>query len=606
MLVQLKTLIATKFKAAKEKGDANRVSLLRKFLQRFLLISKRNFDGMADFLSGEHAVILAMHLKVITIAEAMNCFQRGYSTPKEAQNFYANVLGDSLLAMVKEEMELVNDELFSSEIATTAIKDLQGLRPGSAAHAMLLILAKHCNPGYCHDEPKVQEIWANLGTIYLSGYLASLMNTTSEYDEFMKLMVGLQEVGQSVVYAAGFSSKDDHRHALLINIKRNALDYEVRVYNTGSGKVADDPIEAVRGYRPAEAILPIRTETYQPSSELRHMSPADLKKAHYFRIKDDLNMTEEQAIELLYPTGRKADHQAWREEPWAYTQEQKAGTCSASAIFAWLRSLGLVGLQTELTIKKKVIASLWDLPKDSFGGLFEQHPGLREALVVNSINELIIYYLYLLNWNAKPVVNALFANSITDLVTPFKNQPVILDGFADPLRKLAKLTQNALPDWFPKEEPLRKRAILSETIAQLIGLECLTGKRRSERSCSLALVEGFKVLKRSPSSALLSALALSVIRLNQDPSFLSPAAATLLYSQLVQVIGFDALLRLQKEIKIVKELGEALLEKAHKFVPSRISEKKCEDLKFEFRDLNLEATCLQRMHWNFILEEQRD
>ena len=342
--------------------------------ERYEQIMHKINEYKESFVSnlGYLKVLLAMHMQLISDVDAMNLL--GITLVSDQQDklilspkIIANMFGDSLMAMeknisklpkTKEEIVLstVNDETPRLEVEGFSQEPwqpmyLNSLEGTGAVHFAIFIiksinlecLAKESKAGCSAEE---RRIWRNLGTYALSSAIRFNVKRENVH-EIIELLY--KETRGEALFVASIQSKSEG-HELLVHVKSDDGQYfDVRLYNTGFGR---PNVMKKSGDKDRAA-----DDAFFKTFERRYMDLEGLRSYDHFIVSDKSEDDFAKITKRIYPEDRVYDEAVDR-NPYHYSRQQRAGTCVATVLWAWLRSLGPKGVKMEMMLKGIVLEDL--------------------------------------------------------------------------------------------------------------------------------------------------------------------------------------------------------------------------------------------------------
>ena len=209
-------------------------------------------------------------------------------------------------------------------------KQYEGMIFSKQLVLMLQVLGNDCD----------EDLWWCLMTAYLSDSYISMV------PEFAYLLYQHAKiVRRECLFTAGYIYPEGG-HAMLALVKyrsRSSDTFNVKLFNTGSGC----------GHHLYYCTETERLEHQLPYAEY-NMKLEDIKGRSYFNLECKTN---EEALEKMYPKKQSVPKMSGC---MSYMLPQRSGTCAATVLYSYLRTLGLRGYELEILMKKRLIELMLD------------------------------------------------------------------------------------------------------------------------------------------------------------------------------------------------------------------------------------------------------
>ena len=367
------------------------------------------------------------------------------------------------------------------------------------------------NKGEVRCSKKEMQIWRNLGTYALS---AHLMESTRP--ENLTEVIGLlyRETRGEALFRSLIKPKDEG-HALLSHVfSADGRSFDVRLYNTGLGSPA---VQMRTGDKDREA----DDAFFKTFERRRDLNLEDLQSYNYFIFADETRYDIESLVKRAYPENRVYD-KTIDQDPFHYSRQQRAGTCVATSLWAWLRSLGPSGVKMEIKLKGIVLENItrryreikdyqrpnpppnpddfdfenyadYKLAKKRYKdwnhsvlnwmhehvgqlNFLKDEPSIFFALASNTINEMTEFLIWISSHeNYRSKACSLYKKLVIKLINPILDVPEVMSNVSD---IIYSLFQRSCSENIPPLERPERLKLRSDAFYKIMD-KCARGKESS-------------------------------------------------------------------------------------------------------------------------------
>ena len=534
------------FKILESVISANGEKNLLEFKSLMAEAKPRLIKSTSKFIKKGHflvfQIMMAMHFKWISDEQALNLYNKiaehvESDYPIEFK-FFTNMFGDNLIKMVKDASDPVhmglNYEIYGQSWFTDMLTNTEGTYPENVNLKILHQLTKKCRTSKkslsgtaitCSKNDF--KFWKHFATLFMTSYILTKVGSdlTFRLKIFEKIYL---QIDKEAVFYAGYML-ENVGHAMLAHVFRKGDDkFLVRLYNTNESSYSPFKIEG--------GTQRDHTDAFYRPFEVREMTLEQLRASHFFYTWYTDWTDGSKHTMTLYPAKRVLKEDV-PDNAWYYSRLQLSGTCVASSIWAWLRSLGPRGMHMEIYLKGaflRILKSKYDaiqanldilknpslLPIDDIeslqGEVYERfqklkddskerskllrqyifldrlvelekqefsklriHPQIGPALISSGINEVSEHLLWILGRlgsSDKEDACSLYRYMIINLIAPFKNDKKVLENGVQPIIRVAEHCDIVRPPLTSnKTKKLVSKVTKGEQITKVLKTECPVG-----------------------------------------------------------------------------------------------------------------------------------